>query len=63
MKILIFHFSTAFKMKPETKKEIVGVGVLDDPSGKSNLDGQIFLGLPPCGGRDVGDAIPYDSVL
>ena len=42
--------------------DIVGVGVLDDPSGKFDLDGQIFphTELPPDGGRDVGDAIPYD---
>ena len=40
---------------------IVGVGVLDDPSGKFDLDGQIFphTELPPDGGRDVEDAIPY----
>ena len=39
----------------------VGVGVPDDPSGKSDLDGPIFphTELPPDGGRDVGDAIPY----
>jgi hypothetical protein len=41
----------------------VGVGVLDDPSKKYDLDGHIFSHrfLPPGGGWDVGDAIPYDS--
>ena len=40
---------------------VVGVGVLDDPSQKSDLDGLIFAHteLPPGGGWDVGDAIPY----
>ena len=40
---------------------MVGVGVLDDPSEKFDLDGQIFphIELPPDGGWDVGDAIPY----
>jgi hypothetical protein len=41
---------------------IVGVGVLDDPSVKFDLDGQISAHcteLPPVGGRDVEDAIPY----
>ena len=39
----------------------VGVGVLDDPSVKFDLDGQILphADLPPGGGRDVEDAIPY----
>ena len=41
---------------------LVGVGVLDDPSPKFDLDGQILAHteLPPDGDRDVGDAIPYD---
>ena len=45
----------------EAKNRVVGVGVLDDPSQKSDLDGLIFAHteLPPCGGWDVGDAIPY----
>ena len=45
--------------------DIVGVGVLDDPSGKFDLDGQIFphTALPPDGGRDVGDAIPCKEAL
>ena len=39
----------------------VGVGVLDDPSLKFDLDGQILTHtkLSPNGGRDVEDAIPY----
>lgn len=47
------------------KKEIAGVGILDDPSGKTDHDGLFFplTELPPDGGRDVGDAIPYDSAL
>ena len=44
---------------------IVGGGVPDDPSGKSDLDGSIFphTELPPGGGRDVEDAIPYSWIL
>ena len=40
---------------------LAGVGVPDDPSGKFDLDGQIFpyLSLPLCGSGDVEDAIPY----
>ena len=40
----------------------VGVGVPDDPTERFDLDGQIFphTELPPDGGRDVEDAIPYD---
>ena len=47
------------------KRRSVGVGVLDDPSEKSDLDGPIFphTELPPNGGRDVEDAIPYDSQI
>ena len=40
---------------------IVGVGVLDDPSGKFDLDGQIFphaQPLPFCSGGDVEDTVP-----
>ena len=49
----------------EAQNRVVGVGVLDDPSQKSDLDGLIFAHteLPPCGGWDVGDAIPYDHQL
>ena len=44
-----------------SKNLFVGVGVPDDPSEKSDLDGPIFphTELPPDGGRDVEDAIPY----
>ena len=39
---------------------IVGVGVLDDPSRKSDLDELIFVDAElPLRGWDVGDAIPY----
>ena len=43
----------------------VGVGVLDDPSGKFDLDGQIFphIGLPPLAAGDVEDAVPYNSIF
>ena len=43
----------------------VGVGVPDDPSEKSDLDGPIFphTELPPDGGRDVEDAIPYNRLF
>ena len=47
----------------DIQKRFAGVGVLDDPLGKFDLHGQIFphgTELPPYGGRDVGDAIPYD---
>ena len=47
------------------KNVVVEVGVPDDPSEKSDLDGPIFphTELPPDGGRDVGDAIPYDRLF
>ena len=42
----------------------VGVGVPDDPSEKYDLDGHIFphTELPPYGGWDVEDAIPYGHI-
>ena len=43
------------------RNSIVGVGVPDDPSEKSDLDGLFFphTELPPNGGRAVEDASPY----
>ena len=41
---------------------IVGVGVLDDPSGKFDLDGEIFPHLHTAARATVGDvedAVPY----
>ena len=56
-----YFFEIFQKYFSARKKAVVGVGVLDDPSQKSDLDGLIFTHteLPPCGGWDVGDAIPY----
>ena len=56
--------STFFKIRKiifSGEKSIVGVGVLDDPSGKSDLDGLIFsqYGIAASGGWDVEDAVPY----
>ena len=45
-----------------SEKAIVGNAVPGVPSDKFDLDGQIFphTEQPPCGGRDVEGAIPYD---
>ena len=42
----------------------VGVGVLDDPSEQYDLDGHIVPHTEqPLRGRDVEDAVPYNSEL
>ena len=54
--------SQTMQMEPDIPFA-VGVGVPDDPSEKSDLDGPIFphTELPPDGGWDVEDAVPYNS--
>ena len=60
---MIFLTGTAYGCPGLSACIYVGVGVPDDPSAGFDLDGQIrpHTELPPVGGWDVEDAIPYEN--